>query len=210
VVITNVIQVVDSEQALTTIYKLVCNDPYIKDVFVGFTTVNMKCILEHHERRYNSIKNRGYNRKIYQLIRANGGFSNWSIVILEKSHFNNREELLNRKKEWIEKTPNDVNMRRPITTPEEYKEYSKEYFIDNRVELLEKFQKHYVDNKVRLLDHYKEYYVNHKLEKKDYGKKYYEANKERRNENNRKRYEANKCIINENSRKRYIANKDIL
>jgi hypothetical protein len=107
----------DNEQALTTIYKLVCNDPYIKDVFVGFTTLTTKCVLEHHKRRYNNIKNLEYNRKIYQLIRANGGFSNWSIEILEKSHFSNREEVLKRKKEWIEKNPKDVNMYRLILTP---------------------------------------------------------------------------------------------
>jgi predicted GIY-YIG superfamily endonuclease len=59
----------------TIIYKICCNDLKITDVYVGFTT-NFNQRKYAHKRccKYESQKN--YNLKLYQTIRANGGWEN--------------------------------------------------------------------------------------------------------------------------------------
>jgi len=166
------------KQKTYTFYKLSCNNLETKEVFVGFTTLTMKDMLKLHKRKYN-ITSTGNNRKFYQVVRENGGFSNWSEVVLEKCNFNDRLKALERKKEWIEKTPNDVNMLRPITTPEERKADLNDYRTKNQILLLEKSKEYYISNRVKKLEKQKEYIDNHQLQKKAYDKKRREDNKDR-------------------------------
>jgi hypothetical protein len=194
---TNFVENDNSKQVLYTFYKLSCNNLETKEVFVGYTTLTMKDMLKLHKKKYNNVTSAVYNRRIYQVVRANGGFSNWSIVVLEKCNFNDREKALERKKEWIEKTPNDVNMLRPITTPEERKEYQKEYRTDNQIAISEQRKEYYIFNRVKKLEKQKEYSDNHQLQKKAYDKKCREDSKDRRKENREKRNEAKKIKLNE-------------
>jgi hypothetical protein len=65
------------------IYKIVCNDLNITDVYVGHTTnfINRKA---KHKSDCNNPNSKSYNYKIYNLIRQNGGFENWSMIEIEK------------------------------------------------------------------------------------------------------------------------------
>jgi hypothetical protein len=130
----------EKKPVLYTLYKLHCNDLDVKEVFVGYTSISLDRMHKSHEVKCNNVNNLShYNRKIYQIMRANGGWTNWSYVILEKRLFRDKEELLNRKKEWIKKTPNDLNLHTPIRSPGEYKQNydrtNKAYNADPAVKL---------------------------------------------------------------------------
>lgn len=154
----------DKKPKLYTFYRLVCNDRNIKEVFTGYTTSTLELMLKTHECRCNNEDNSAYNRALYKIVRANGGLTNWSIVILEKCHFDVIKEAKRKKREWIENTSNDVNMVRPTITVEEVKEYN------------DKFSKLYKTlNKVNILAYNKKYYMNHKVE----ARKYYADNRKK-------------------------------
>jgi ubiquitin len=61
------------------IYKIICNDVSITDFYIGSTTCFRRRKNEHKS-RYNKL----HNNKIYQIIRDNGGWDNWRMVIIEE------------------------------------------------------------------------------------------------------------------------------
>ena len=64
------------------IYKLVCNDLNVHNVYVGSTTSMVKRKYSH---KYccNTVSSKAYNEKKYKIIRLNGGWHNWSMVLIE-------------------------------------------------------------------------------------------------------------------------------
>ena len=63
----------------TVIYKIKCKQSEIKSVFFGHTTSIYKC---KYDIRNNCIK--GKTGEMYDTIRENGGFDNWTIYIIER------------------------------------------------------------------------------------------------------------------------------
>ena len=63
-----------------------------------------------------------YNMPVYVCIRENGGFENWNMIILEEYSCENKHQLIQREREWIEKRKPTLNCRRPIITDEERKQ----------------------------------------------------------------------------------------
>jgi hypothetical protein len=167
-------------------YKIVCNDENIKETFIGYTTLPLESMWRSHENKCNNVERKEYHRKLYEVVRANGGLINWSIVVLEICYFNVEAEARRKKREWTERTPHNVNMRRPITTDEERKEEirkaHREYYIGNKVAFLEYNKKYHIDNRETILEKQKKYDNDHKYEKREYDKKRYEANKDKMNE----------------------------
>jgi hypothetical protein len=64
-------------------YKLVCNNHNIKDLYVG-CTVNWNDRKTMHKSSVNNKTTPGYNSKKAQIIRANGGWVNWSMLEIER------------------------------------------------------------------------------------------------------------------------------
>lgn len=81
----------------TIIYKIVCKDVSINDIYVGHTTdfIKRKC---GHKSMCNNNKK---NLKIYKTIRENGGWENWEMVEIEKYPCNNGGEARARERYWI-------------------------------------------------------------------------------------------------------------
>ena len=67
----------------TEIYKIVCNDPEVKDLYVGSTT-NFVKRKYRHKSSSNNPNNPKNNLKIYKIIRQNGGWDNWKMLLVEK------------------------------------------------------------------------------------------------------------------------------
>ena len=67
----------------TCIYKICCLDPTITSLYVGSTCNFSRRKYEHKKICY-SEKNRNYNMKIYQFIRDNGGWDNWTMIEVAK------------------------------------------------------------------------------------------------------------------------------
>ena len=153
----------------TIIYKLVCNDLNIKDIYVGHTTdfANRK---RCHKSDCNNEKRKAYNYKVYKTMRENGGWLNWSMIEIEKFPCNDENEARAKEHEWYEKLFAKMNSYRPMLTEEvrkeENKQYLKKYYENN----IEYYEKYYENNKEEINEYNKKYKEEHKQEIQEYNK----------------------------------------
>lgn len=183
------------------IYKIVCNDPNITDCYVGSTT-NIVKRRQQHKCNCNNEKSRDYNYYVYQFIRDNGGWDNWSLVLIESFSCNNKLELEKRERFFIEDLKATLNKVIPTRTEKEYREDNKEKKKEYREENKEKIREYYEENKDYLLEKSKEYYETNKDQIREQKKEYYEENKEKIREKLKEYYETNKEKIREKSKEK--------
>ena len=141
------------------IYKIVCDD--LPDyVYVG-STMNFINRKWQHKNICNNINSKGYNYKIYQIIRENGGWANWRMVVIHECD----EGLTKTQAEIIEEehrvTLNaNMNTVKCFRTDEEKKEWFKKYNVKyhetNKEVLNEKSKEYYNNNKNDILEKAKE------------------------------------------------------
>ena len=158
----------------TIIYKIFCKDPLITDIYVGHT-INLPHRTSRHISRCNNPKSPKYNYFVYQIIRENGGWENWTIQEIEKIHCVNKTEAIKYERYYFDLLGATLNSNIPARTVAEW-------IIDNK-------QKH--SNKC------KEYYENHKQEHLNNCKKYYEENKDQIKEYKKQYSITHKSVIDE-------------
>ena len=158
------------------IYKIVCNDFNIKDLYVGHTTDLIKR-RSVHKYTCNNDNLKHHNLKIYKVIRENGGWENWSVIVIE--NFNtckDSEDARMRERYWFENLSANMNTVRPQISDDELKQSAREYsqasYINNKEEKLNKSKQYYYDNKEKVSLYQKEYYNKKKEEISDYTKEY--------------------------------------
>ena len=80
----------------TIIYKITCKNQAITDVYVGHTT---NFVQRKHAHKQSCINSKSVNHKckLYEVIRANGGWENWQMEII--NFFNCADHYAARKKE---------------------------------------------------------------------------------------------------------------
>ena len=126
-----------TDYSKTIMYKIVCNDLNVKECYVGHT-INMtkrKCC---HKSACNNEKNRHHNLKIYQIIRQNGGWSNWSMILVEKFPCEDKYQACKKEREIVEELDaKRIGLIRYLTE-EDFKEYDKKYYQINKEEINEK------------------------------------------------------------------------
>ena len=146
------------------IYKIVCNNLDITDCYVGSTT-DFKTRKAGHKSNCNNEKANSYNFKVYQFIRENGGWSNWSMIEIEKYLCNDRNEAFARERYWIETLQATLNKHLPIRNNKEYRDTHKK-------EIIAQHKEYYEINKKKIIEKQKEYYEIHRDEiKKRKGEK---------------------------------------
>ena len=181
----------------TIMYKIVCYDLNIKDVYVGHTTdfIRRKTC---HKSGCNNSNDKGYNIKLYQFIRENGNWINWEMIKIEDYPCNTKLDATKRERELIETLNATLNSSIPTRTYKEYrednkeyyKEYNKEYYDENKDKLKEYKKEYRIKNADKLKEYNKEYRIENadkiKEQMKEYKKEYYQENadkiKEKRNE----------------------------
>lgn len=167
----------------TIMYKLVCNDLNVKEIYIGHTT-NWKQRKTLHKR---DIDKKNDCKNIF--IRNNGGWENWSMIMIENYPCNNKLEACKRERELMEQHNNTINTNRPFITEQEKNEYSMEYKIKNKEKLLE-------------------YHSNYRKEHKEKIKGYFETNKESIAQTRKEYYEKNKELMKKNAKEYYEKNKE--
>jgi len=139
----------------TVIYKLCCKDTNIKDIYIG-STCNFKRRKSSHKSNCYNTNIRNYNLKVYQFMRDNGGFVNWSMIMLfEYPECQNKLQKESKEREYIELFKPSLNIKIPTKTKIEYRENNKElinqkkkqYYIDNKDVIKDKHKEHYNKNK---------------------------------------------------------------
>jgi hypothetical protein len=133
----------------TIFYRIVCNDLNITDCYIGHTTNFIKR-KQHHKSDCNKETNKNYKFKVYQFIRENGGWDNWSMIMIEQISCENLNEACKLERKFIEEYKATLNIVIPTRT-------KKEWYIDN-------------------IDKSKEWYINNIDKKKEYSKEYYNKN----------------------------------
>jgi len=131
------------------IYKLCCLDPTITDVYVG-STVNFRGRKGAHKSKCNTSKGDGL--RLYEFIRANGGFENWDMIVLEYNiHFIERHTLCSRERYWLEKLNASLNSIRPIRTNTDARADSRAYYNANREQMIARVRHHQLNNRTETL-----------------------------------------------------------
>jgi hypothetical protein len=173
------------------IYKIYCKDENITDCYVG-STIDFDRRKRNHKHKCNNNKSKEYNFPVYRFIRDNGGFDNWKFEVLENYPCGNKESLLFKECFWIEKLNTTLNSHFPRRS-------KKEWYEDNKNELLEYFKKYRENNIEKIREKAKEYRSRPEVKEyfKEYFKKYRENNKEKQKESDKKRYEKNKEKLSE-------------
>ena len=85
----------------TIIYKIICNDPNVKDLYIGHTTNFVRRRAIHRSNSLNDT-NKDCNMQLYQVIRYNGGWTNWNMEEVEKYQCNNVIDANRREMYWFE------------------------------------------------------------------------------------------------------------
>ena len=169
------------------VYKLCCNDTNITDIYVGSTTnfIRRKCT---HKSACNNKNDKKYNRYVYKFIRNNGGWDNWSMILLREYSTTNKKQLERKERKYIEKLGATLNSHIPTRT-------QSEWYEDNKELSCERSRVNYANNK----EHYKKM-----------NKDRYEANKEEVLEQQREYYNKNKQMILEREKKYREKNKETI
>ena len=150
-------------------YKIVCDD-LPNFVYVG-STMSYANRKYEHKHACNNENRKGYNLKIYQTIRANGGWDNFRMVCIHQQEVDNKRHAEKIEEDYRVELNGNMNMRRAFRSEEQKKEDKKE------------------DNK--------EWRKNNKESISEHKKEYYQANKDKINEKNKEYNEQNKAKINE-------------
>jgi len=130
------------------------------------------------------------NQKIYQVIRENGGWDNWSMIKIEDTDYETKLDAHKRERELLEYFGNGMNERTPSRNWEEecQKEHNKQY-RDTHKPQANKYAKQYrEDNREQINEWRKQYRKDNKEQITEYKKQYYEDNKEQIAEQRNKKY----------------------
>jgi len=152
------------------VYKIVCNDPDIKEIYVGSTSKPAKRF-NNHISDCNNPKVKQYNYNVYKFFRDHGGIANWHEVIIEYVECSNKGELHMRERYWKNKLNASLNTIEAFLTPDEviYKHLQccKLYKIANKETINEQNRLYKIANKETIKEYKRLYYLSQKLKNVD-------------------------------------------
>ena len=143
------------------IYKIVCNDETVTDIYVGSTTdfVNRK---SDHKR---NVEREIFKLKVHKTIYDNGGWENWSMVKIELYPCDSSTELRIREEYWRKTLQASLNQRLVYSSSEEKLKIARE-----------KQRVYYHEHRDQVLKYQKQYQLEHAEEKREYLKQYHKQN----------------------------------
>ena len=190
----------------TIIYKLQHEDNE-ELVYVGHTTEFVKRKNKHKNNCVNE-KSNGYNHKVYQMIRANGGWDCFKMVMIVEYPCANLLEACKKEDECMRELKANMNSFSAVSDREKRLERQKQYYKENKEEIKEQRKKYIEANKDEIKEKTKQYYEANKEKKKEKAKQYNEAHKEENKEHKKQYYKDNKEEIKERMKQYYEANKE--
>ena len=126
-----------------SIYLIFSKDPNITSKYIGCTNDFDKRIISHKHccENINTIQ---YTYKLYEYIRLNGGFNNWSSVILESFEYQNNIEKHQKENDYFKQFQPTLNSNTPGRNQKD--SYS-QYYQKNRLYLKAKMMERYFKRK---------------------------------------------------------------
>ena len=169
---------IQTDYSQTIIYKLCCKDPSIIDIYIGHTT-NFIQRKNSHKTSCNNKNDKKYNQYVYQFIRNNGGWDNWSMLQIDLKECNDKREAELIEHNYIESLKATLNNNKPhAMCKENPQKYKKDWYEENKEEILEKAKENYEQNKEQKLEYQKQYAQENKEHISEKQKEYREKNKE--------------------------------
>tara|TARA_R110000765_G_scaffold242740_1_gene345238 strand:+ start:43 stop:468 length:426 start_codon:yes stop_codon:yes gene_type:complete len=108
------------------IYKIVCKDTNVKEIYVGSTT-NFRVRLNGHKSSCCNKKSAKYNYKSYEFIRNNGGWDNWEMVkIKDVINCLDRYSIKKAERELIDELKPSLNITTPNRTTTDWRNDNKD------------------------------------------------------------------------------------
>jgi hypothetical protein len=156
------------------IYKISCKDENVTYCYIG-STKNFRVRKSNHKAYCNSDCSKKHNLKVYQEIRANGGWDNWEMKPIEEFECENTLQCRIREQQLIDIENTKLNSSRAHITNEEKQLKKNEWKRNSK---------------------------SHHDYNKEYNKHLTDAQKERRKETARIRWALNKDKINEKRREK--------
>jgi hypothetical protein len=169
-------------------YKIVSNDLNIRDCYVGSTTEFTKRKWNHKSDCTN-INSKKYNFKVYQFIRDNVNWVNWSMILIEMFQCVNHLECLQRERYWCEHLNATLNSIVPSRTEQEYNVASRNHIIEQKKQYRKDNRDHITEQKKRYNEQHREKIKHHKntLIYYDCNCSYTRANKARHEQTNKQK-----------------------
>ena len=130
-------------------YKWIHTSKDLTDLCYVGSTANLASRKRDHKSSCNNPNNKSYNNLLYTTMRENGGFDNFKMVILGTAEQITKREAQAIEEEYRLAEKATLNSIRCYTT-------DKQYYQDNKQELLE-YQKQYnQDNKTKIAEQRKQ------------------------------------------------------
>ncbi len=177
-----------------TFYKIVCED-CPEYIYIGSTKAFRKRKSDHKNSCENE-RGKSYNYNLYKKIRMNGGWDNWSMIIIDEANDLTFLQARIKEEDLRVKYSGNLNSQKAYISEEGIKERYREYTEKNKEKMKEKDKKYRENNKEKI----KEY----REKNKDDMQKYRDNNREKIKEKDKKYYENNKEKINEKNREKII------
>lgn len=197
----------------THFYKIVCNDTDLNLCYVGHTT-DFKRRKYEHKSCCDNVNGKMYNHNVYKTIRENGGFENWSMILLDTLHCENSLDAKKKEREFMEELNATLNQVYPSRSSKERYETNKEivnekhreYYRQNKEKHKQRQKKYDEENKEYLQQKKKEYYENNKDVLSEKAKEYRKNNKELVQEGKKKYYQEHRDEILKKCHEHYLNN----
>lgn len=149
------------------IYKIICKDTNINDLYIGSTT-NYHSRKRQHKFCCNTPESKKYNYKVYKFIRENGGWNNWEMIPLEIVTCNNKMELNIKEYEFINTYKATLNTHLNITNTDNANCKKSVIVDENTTAKTDNNTDYYIKNRDKILAQKKLYYQNNKEKRKEY------------------------------------------
>lgn len=194
-------------------YIIKCNNETIAETYIG-STINLKQRLHHHLEVFNDETHKGYYRKIYTIIRENGGFENWGMeeLFIYECDVNEARKI---EQNLIDEYHSTLNTYRAYTDEETRKKRHAETGKLWRQLNLEHRRKYEYDKynndetwRQLKINSAKKYYENHSEEYKVYRQERYKTNKDKILKERAVYREKNRDEINRRAREIYHRKKE--
>lgn len=155
-----------------TFYTFICKDPNITDSYVGSTRAFRKR-KSQHKSHCNNESSKKHHLKIYQTIRANGGWDNWEMKPIDIKICSLTEARIHETK-LMEERNATLNCIRSFISQEqlqlEKKERSKKWLEENKAYVQERSRIYCLKNKERRNKQAREWYYANKKKNNDENK----------------------------------------
>ena len=168
-------------------------------IYIGSTTNFTKRKNKHKSDCCNE-KSTKYNTKKYVMIRENGGWDMFTMVLVKKYPCNDHLEARQEEERIRRELNANMNSIRCFRTEEDIKEDHKQYRETHKEEIKENKKQYCETHKEEIKEKWKQYRETHKEEINEYSKQYYETHKEEIKEKWKQKVECEcGCIISNHS-----------